>query len=88
MKSHVPLILVLAVTAIGLARIGMYHWREGTVLLGAALLMAGLLRALIPAENIGMVAIRGRGIDVLLYSGLGLMIMAVALTIQGGPLNQ
>jgi hypothetical protein len=88
MKSHVPLILVLAVTAIGLVRIGMYHWREGTVLLGAALLMAGMLRALVPADRIGMVAIRGRGIDVLLYGGLGLMIMAVALTIQGGPLNQ
>lgn len=88
MRTHIPLVLVLAVTAIGLVRIGMYHWREGTVLLGAALLIAALLRALVPPDRIGMVAIRGRGIDVLLYSGLGLMIMAVSLTIQGGPLNQ
>jgi DUF3017 family protein len=87
MKSHIPLILVLAITAAGLIRIVMYHWREGTVLLGVALLVAGLLRALLPGDRIGMVAIRGRSVDVLLYGGLGLMILAVALTIQGGPLN-
>ena len=88
MRSNLPLLLVLAVVAVGLVRIGMYHWREGTVLLGAALLVAALLRALLPETSIGMVAIRGRGVDFLLYSGLGIMIMAVALTIQGGPLNQ
>ena len=88
MRSHIPLLLVLAVTAAGLIRIIQYHWRQGTVLLGVALLVAGLLRALLPNDRIGMVAIRGRGVDVLLYGGLGLMVMAVALTIQGGPLNQ
>ena len=88
MRTHIPLILVLAITAVGLARIGLYHWREGTVLLGAALLFAGLMRAVLPTTSIGLVAIRGRGVDVLLYGGLGLMMMAVALTITGGPLNQ
>ncbi len=88
MRKNLPLILVLAVVAAGLIRITMYHWREGTVLLGAALILAGLLRALLPASRIGMVAIRGRGVDVLLYGGLGLMMMFVALTITGGPLDQ
>jgi len=88
MKSHVPLLLVLAVTAVGLIRIIQYHWREGTVLIGVALLVAGMLRAVLPNDRIGTVAIRGRGVDVLLYGGLGLMVLAVALTIQGGPLNQ
>lgn len=88
MRSHIPLILVLAVTAVGITRIAMYHWREGTVLIGAALLVAGLLRALLPTDRVGLVALRGRGIDVLLYGGLGVMMLFVALTIQGGPLNQ
>jgi hypothetical protein len=87
-RAHVPLALVLAVVAVGLLRIAQYHWRQGTVLIGGALLLAALLRALLPDNRIGMVAIRGRGMDVLLYSGLGLAVMAVALTIQGGPLNQ
>lgn len=88
MKKHLPLLLVLAVTAVGLIRIVMYNWREGTVLLGFALVLAAILRALLPAERIGMVAIRSRAVDVLLYGGLGLMMMAVSLTITGGPLDQ
>ena len=35
--AHLPFGLVLAVVALGLLRIILYHWREGTVLMGAAL---------------------------------------------------
>jgi Protein of unknown function (DUF3017) len=87
-KSNLPLALVLAVIAIGLVRIVQYHWRQGAVLIGVALFVAAVLRALLPNDRVGMVAIRGRGVDVLLYSGLALAVMAVALTIQGGPLHQ
>lgn len=88
MKKYLPLILVLAVVAFGLLRITQYHWRQGTVLIGGALLLAAALRALLSPERAGMVAIRSRPVDVLLYGGLGLMVMAVSLTITGGPLNQ
>ena len=88
MRSQIPLLLVLAVATDGLIRIVQYHWREGTVLIGVALVLAGTLRALLPDGRIGLVAIRGRGMDVLLYGGLGLAVMAVSLTIQGGPLSQ
>ncbi|MFL6145873.1 MAG: DUF3017 domain-containing protein [Labedaea sp.] len=78
----------MVVVAIGLVRIALYHWREGTVLIGGALLLAAALRALLSDGRIGMVAIRGRGVDVLLYGCLGIAVLAVSLTIQGGPLNQ
>jgi hypothetical protein len=87
-KAQIPFSLVMVVVAIGLVRIALYHWREGTVLIGGALLLAAALRALLSDGRIGMVAIRGRGVDVLLYGCLGLAVLAVALTIQGGPLNQ
>jgi hypothetical protein len=87
-KNSVPLILVLAVVAIGILRITQYHWRQGTVLIGGALVLAAVLRALLPDSRIGMVALRSRAVDVLLYGGLGIMVMAVSLTITGGPLNQ
>jgi hypothetical protein len=86
--SSVPMILVLAVVAVGILRITQYHWRQGTVLVGGALLLAAVLRALLPADRIGMVALRSRAVDVLLYGGLGVIVMAVSLTITGGPLNQ
>jgi hypothetical protein len=87
-RAYLPLLLVLAIAAVGWLRIVQYYWREGTVLLGGALLVAALLRAFLPNDRIGMVAIRTRGMDVLLYGGLSVAILAVALTIQSGPLHQ
>jgi hypothetical protein len=84
----IPLTLVLAVVAVGIFRITQYHWRQGTVLIGGALVLAAALRAMLPESRIGMVALRSRAVDVLLYGGLGIMVMAVSLTITGGPLNQ
>jgi hypothetical protein len=85
--EHLPLVLVLVVVMAGLVRIVMYNWREGTVLLGVALVVAAFLRAVLPTDRIGLIAIRSRGVDVLLYAGLGVLISAVALTIEGGPFN-
>lgn len=80
---HLPFGLVMAVVLVGLLRIFLYHWRQGTVLIGAALIMAAALRALLRDEQAGLIAIRGRGVDVLTYAGFGVCVMAVALTIEG-----
>lgn len=84
---HVPFALVLALVALAAVRIGMYHWRQGAVLIGGALLVAAVLRAALSDEQAGLLTIRGRAVDVLSYAGLGLLIMFVALTITGGPLG-
>jgi len=81
--AHLPFGLVMAVVLLGLLRIGMYHWRQGTVLIGAALIMAAALRALLRDDQAGLIAIRSRGVDVLTYGGFGVCVMAVALTIEG-----
>ncbi|HEX2133113.1 MAG TPA: DUF3017 domain-containing protein [Actinophytocola sp.] len=80
--AHLPFGLVLAVVAVGLVRIILYHWREGTVLMGAALVLAAGLRVLLSDEQAGLIAIRSRGVDVLTYTGFGVCMMAVALTIE------
>lgn len=80
-QQYLPFGLVLFVVAIGFLRIVQYHWREGTVLIGGALLLAAGLRAVLSKEQAGLIAIRGRVIDVLSYTALGLMIVVVALTI-------
>ncbi|GAB3437027.1 DUF3017 domain-containing protein [Actinophytocola sediminis] len=80
--AHLPFGLVMAVVALGLARIMLYHWREGTVLMGAALVLAAGLRVLLSDEQAGLIVIRSRGIDALTYTIFGVCMMAVALTID------
>ena len=78
--------LVLGVVLVGLARTAQYHWREGAAIVGVALLLAAGLRALLTPEQAGLLVVRSRGPDVLTYGGLGLLVLALALTITGGPL--
>jgi hypothetical protein len=82
---HLPFVLVLALVMVAGLRIWMYHWRQGAVLIGGALLVAGLLRVALPAERAGLLAIRGRAVDSVIYAGLAAMVLFVALTITGGP---
>jgi Protein of unknown function (DUF3017) len=83
--SQWAFLLVLLVAAVGLVRILQYHWREGAVLVGGALVVAGLLRAVLPSARVGLIAVRGRLVDVLSYAALAGMILFVALTLTGGP---
>lgn len=84
-RSQVAFVLVLVVLAVGVVRIGLYHWREGAVLVGGALALAGFFRAVLPARIIGLLAVRGRLIDVLSYAALAGLMLFVALTLTGGP---
>ena len=79
-----PFAVIVLVALIGFLRVAMQHWREGSVLIGGALLIAAALRVLLTTEQAGLLAIRSRAVDVLLYSGFGLMIVLVALTITRG----
>jgi hypothetical protein len=85
--SQLPFALVLLIVAVAALRIGQYHWRQGTALIGGALLVAGVLRAVLPDEKAGLLGIRGRIVDVLSYAGLALMILFLTVTITGGPFS-
>jgi hypothetical protein len=84
-RSHVAFVLVLLVAAIGVVRLGLYHWREGSVLIGGALALAGFFRLVLPTRLTGLLAVRGRVIDVLSYLALAALMLFVALTLTGGP---
>lgn len=84
-RTHLPFGLVIAIVAVGFVRIAQYHWREGTVLIAVALLVAAILRAVLTQAQSGLLVIRGRGIDVLAYAAFSAMILIVSLTITKGP---
>ena len=81
------MIAVLVVAAVGLLRVATANWREGAVLLGGSLLLAAVLRAVLPQERAGLVAIRSRALDVVSYTGLGLAVVLLAVTITRGSLT-
>jgi thiol:disulfide interchange protein len=84
-RTHLGFAMVLLVAAVGIVRITQYHWRQGAALIGAALVLAALFRAILPPRRAGLLAVRGRPVDVLSYAGLGALMVFVAVTIQGGP---
>jgi Protein of unknown function (DUF3017) len=86
LMAHLPFALVLAVVAVGFGAIFAYHWRWGSGLIGCALLLAAGLRMVLTDRQIGLLAIRSRVVDMLLYGGFGLLVLAIALTITGGLL--
>jgi multisubunit Na+/H+ antiporter MnhB subunit len=84
---YAPLTLVLVIAAVGMARVLTQHWREGAALLGGALLVAAVLRVLLPVDRVGLLAIRSRAVDVLCYAGLGVVMAVLAATITRNPLT-
>jgi Protein of unknown function (DUF3017) len=84
---HAPMTFVLLIAGAGMVRTLTQHWREGAVLLGGALIVAAVLRLLLPTDRVGLLAIRSRAIDVLCYGGLGSVIAVLAMTITASLLN-
>jgi hypothetical protein len=84
-RAQVPFAVVMLIVTIGIVRIVMYHWRQGTVLIGVALVVAAVIRILLSDQRAGLLAVRTRKVDFLLYGGFGGMILFIALTITGGP---
>jgi uncharacterized membrane protein YjjP (DUF1212 family) len=60
-----PLLVVLATAAAGLAVVASDHFKRGTVLFGAALVLGMILRFVLPDSRIGLLKVRSRTIDVL-----------------------
>ncbi|CAM4198939.1 DUF3017 domain-containing protein [Kibdelosporangium persicum] len=87
LRDQWPFGVVLLIVVIGIVLIGMYYWRRGTSLIGGALLVAAALRLLLPDSRAGLLAVRKRRVDILLYGGFGLMILYISASIIGGPLN-
>jgi Protein of unknown function (DUF3017) len=76
-----PLTAVIAVVAVGLLLVAAEQWRRGLVVMGLALLGAGLLRLLLPVRRVGFLAVRSRPVDVALTAAAGLALVLLALNV-------
>jgi DUF3017 family protein len=74
-----PLLVVIVVVGVGLLLVAADRWRSGLVLMGLGLVVAGLLRLLLPVRRIGFLAVRSRPVDVALTTVVGLAVVVIAL---------
>jgi hypothetical protein len=81
---QLPLLAVLVAVGLGLLLVTFEHWRWGLVVIGLALVGAGLLRLLLPVRRVGVLAVRSRPSDVVLMAGTGLALTVIALAIPAG----
>ncbi|SDG07410.1 DUF3017 domain-containing protein [Klenkia brasiliensis] len=81
---QLPLTAVLLVVAAGLVTVAAGNWRRGLVVVGLALVGAGVLRMLLPVRRLGFLAVRSTTTDVVLTTGTGLVLALVALAIPPG----
>jgi hypothetical protein len=80
---QLPLLAVLVLVGTGLLLVAVAEWRRGLVVIGLALVIAALLRLLLPVRRVGFLAVRSRPTDVVLLAGSGLALTIVALTLPG-----
>ncbi|MFF0447022.1 DUF3017 domain-containing protein [Streptomyces sp. NPDC004609] len=82
-----PLLTVVALVGLGLVIVGADPFadafRVGTLVIGAALIVAAVLRRILP--SVGMLAVRSRFTDMVTYGLLGAAITLLALMAQPEP---
>ncbi|MGY1744622.1 DUF3017 domain-containing protein [Blastococcus sp. SYSU D00695] len=82
---QLPLLAVLVAVAVGLAMVALEYWRRGLVVIGVALVVAALLRLLLPVRRVGFLAVRSRTVDVVLMAVVGAAVVTIALLIPADP---
>ena len=79
-------LLVVAATCVGLLVVALGPWRRGVALVGVALLVGALARAVLTENNAGMLRVRrSRWVDVLMLGGVGTALIVLANLIPNQP---
>ena len=78
-------LVILGVCGAGIAVVAGGDWRLGVRVLAAGLMVAALLRLVLPARDAGMLAVRHRAIDVTVLAVLGGLIWFLAGDIPNQP---
>ena len=80
-----PLFAVLLGVTFGLGWVALGHWKRGSFVVGVAFALGTLLRAVLPADRVGLLGVRGRWVDVACLGLLGAGILTLALVVPPQP---
>lgn len=81
LTNEVPLGGVLAGVLVGFGAVALNRWRLGMLIVGLAFLGGGLLRLVLPTRRAGLLAVRGRGLDVLVLGVLGAAMLLLSAAV-------
>jgi hypothetical protein len=75
------LALPLMMITIGLVAVSQDYWRRGLLVVGSALVAAGVLRLVLPTRAAGLLAVRSRVFDVVMLVVLGFAVVGLTLAV-------
>jgi Protein of unknown function (DUF3017) len=83
-RAQIAFLAVLAVlaAAFGYLIVEPGRWGRGSGVIAVAVLLAGLLRGTLSTARVGLLAVRSRTIDTVLYLALGGLVLAVDLRLH------
>jgi len=67
-----PIVIVLVGISVALLMIAMDHFRRGSIVLSASVMLAAFLRLLLPDGEAGMLAVRSRKVDLAVLGSLAI----------------
>ena len=79
-------LLVLVATGVGIGITWTGDWRDGVKWIGGALILAAVIRLVLPARSAGMLAVRNRAVDAVMLSAVGATLIILSESIPNQPL--
>ncbi|MGA0010311.1 MAG: DUF3017 domain-containing protein [Candidatus Nanopelagicales bacterium] len=77
--SQWPITVVLVGVVAALAIVALDHFRIGSLVLAASLVLAFVLRLVLPQDRVGMLAVRSRRVDLVVLGSLAAALVVFAL---------
>lgn len=77
--SQWPIATVLLGVVVALVIVALDHFRIGSLVLAASLVAAFMLRLFLPADRVGMLAVRSRSVDLVVLGTLAAALVIFAL---------
>ena len=84
MAAQVAFLTVLAVMLVAFVYliVAPGRWGRGSGIVAVAVLLAGVLRAVLPTPRVGLLAVRARWVDTVLYLVLGGLILGLDIRLH------
>lgn len=82
-RSWIAIAVVGLCFAAGIVLVILRHWRKGSVMMGGAVFLAAILRAVLPPRLAGLLVVRSRLFDVAFLAGMGVAIMILGMWVPG-----